>query len=122
MAATRKKANKAFDLFVSSYNAKYPNAVECMVKDRESLLAFYDFPAQHWIHLRTSNPIESTFATVRLRTAWTKGSGSRTACLTMVFKLAQCAEKKWRRLNGDALFPEVIRGTRFIDGIKEKAA
>lgn len=122
MASTRKKANKAFDLFVSSFEAKYPKAVECLVKDRENLLAFYDFPAEHWPHLRTSNPIESTFATVRLRTARTKGSGSRTACLTMVFKLAQCAEKKWRRLNGAALFPEVIRGTKFIDGIKEKAA
>jgi len=91
------------------------------VKDRDVLLAFYDFPAEHWMHLRTSNPIESVFATVRLRTTRTKGCGSRTACLTMVFKLAQCAAKKWRRLNGAALMPEVIRGTKFVDGIKDAA-
>jgi putative transposase len=121
MASTRKDATKAFNLFVETFKAKYPKAVECLVKDRDVLLAFYDFPAEHWPHLRTSNPIESVFATVRLRTARTKGSGSRTACLTMVFKLAQCAEKKWRRLNGAALMPEVIRGTKFVDGIKDAA-
>ena len=121
MASTRKDATKAFNLFVETFKAKYPKAVECLVKDRDVLLAFYDFPAEHWPHLRTSNPIESVFATVRLRTARTKGSGSRTACLTMVFKLAQCAEKKWRRLNGAALMPEVIRGTKFVDGIKAAA-
>lgn len=121
MASTRKDATKAFNLFVETFKAKYPKAVECLVKDRDVLLAFYDFPAEHWRHLRTSNPIESVFATVRLRTARTKGSGSRTACLTMVFKLAQCAEKKWRRLNGAALMPEVIRGTKFVDGIKDAA-
>lgn len=85
------------------------------MKDREALLSFYDFPAEHRTHLRTSNPIESTFATVRLRTARTKGWGSPTACLTMVVKLAQCAEKKWRCLNGATLLTDVIRGTRFID-------
>jgi putative transposase len=122
MASTREKANKAFDLFVSSFEAKYPKAVACLVKDRAVLLAFYDYPAEHWSHLRTSNPIESTFATVRQRTARTKGCGSRTACLTMVFKLAQCAEKKWRRLNGAEWFPEVIKGTKFVDGLKDKAA
>jgi transposase-like protein len=122
MAATRREASKAFDLFVQTFEAKYPKAVECLVKDREVLLTFYDFPAEHWIHLRTTNPIESTFATVRLRTARTKGSGSRTACLTMVFKLAQCAEQHWRRLNGQELIPEVIRGVKFVDGIKEIAA
>jgi transposase-like protein len=122
MAETRKEALKAFDLFVQTFEAKYPKATECLVKDREVLLTFYDFPAEHWIHLRTTNPIESTFATVRLRTARTKGSGSRTACLTMVFKLAQCAEKRWRRLNGQELIPEVIRGVKFVDGIKEIAA
>ncbi len=100
MAETRKEAQKAFDLFVKTFEAKYPKATECLAKDREVLLTFYDFPAEHWVHLRTTNPIESTFATVRLRTVQTKGSGSRTACLTMVFKLAQCAEKHWRRLNG----------------------
>jgi transposase-like protein len=122
MAATREEALKAFALFVQTFEAKYPKAVECLVKDRDVLLTFYDFPAEHWTHLRTTNPIESTFATVRLRTVRTKGSGSRTACLTMVFKLAQCAEKHWRRLNGQELIPEVIRGVKFVDGIKEKAA
>jgi transposase-like protein len=122
MAPSREKALKAFDLFVQTFGAKYPKAVECLVKDREVLLTFYDFPAEHWVHLRTTNPIESTFATVRLRTVRTKGSGSRTACLTMVFKLAQCAEKHWRRLNGQELLPEVIRGVKFVDGLKEIAA
>ena len=122
MAETRSQADKAFDLFVCSFVAKYPKAVDCLVKDRDVLLTFYDFPAEHWVHLRTTNPIESTFATVRLRTARTKGCGSRMACLTMVFKLTQCAEKHWRRLNGAALLPEVIQGVTFIDGLKEKAA
>lgn len=122
MAETHEKANEAFDLFIETFAAKYPKAVECLVKDRDVLLTFYEFPAEHWAHLRTTNPIESTFATVRLRTARTKGCGSRTACLTMVFKLVQCAEKNWRRLNGKELIPEVIRGVRFIDGVKEIAA
>ncbi len=122
MAETRQQANEAFDLFVESFEAKYPKAVTCLVKDRDVLLTFYDFPAEHWVHLRTTNPIESTFATVRLRTARTKGCGSRMACLTMVFKLARCAEKHWRRLNGAALLPEVIQGVTFVDGLKEKAA
>ncbi len=121
-AETKAVAETAFALFVTTFTAKYPKAVECLVKDREVLLTFYDFPAEHWIHLRTTNPIESTFATVRLRHRRTKGSGSRTACLTMVFKLALAAEKRWRRLNGSALLPDVIRGVRFIDGIKEIAA
>jgi len=118
MAETREAANKAFDLFVRTYEAKYPKAAGCLVKDREVLLAFYDFPAEHWIHLRTTNPIESTFATVRLRTTWTKGSGSRMACLTMVFKLMESASKKWRLLNGSQLLIEVLREARFVDGIK----
>jgi transposase-like protein len=122
MAETHHQADQAFDLFVDSFEAKYPKAVACLIKDRDVLLTFYDFPAEHWVHLRTTNPIESTFATVRLRTARTKGCGSRMACLTMVFKLAQCAEKHWRRLNGAALLPEVIQGMTFIDGLKEKAA
>jgi len=121
-AETKSDAESAFDLFVTTFAAKYPKAVECLTKDREVLLTFYDFPAQHWIHLRTTNPIESTFATVRLRHRRTKGSGSRTACLTMVFKLALAAEKRWRRLNGSALLPEVIRGVRFVDGVKDIAA
>lgn len=118
MADTREHAHEAFDLFVRTYEAKYSQAVECLKKDREALLAFYDFPAEHWIHLRTTNPIESTFATVRLRTKKTKGSGSRTACLTMVYKLMQSASKRWRLLNGSELIPEVIQGVPFIDGIK----
>jgi putative transposase len=118
MAESRVEANRAFDLFVGTYDAKYPKATECLSKDRPELLAFYDFPAEHWIHIRTTNPIESTFATVRLRHRKTKGSGSRVACLTMVFKLMQSAEKKWRLLNGAVLLPDVIAGIPFLDGIK----
>jgi len=110
MAETRAEAEKAFDLFIETFGVKYPKAVECLTRDRDVLLTFYDFPAEHWIHLRTTNPIESTFATVRLRTARTKGCGSRTACLTMVFKLARCAEKHWRKLNGSDLIAQVIGG------------
>jgi len=120
MAATKAEANKAFDLFVQTYQAKYPKAVECLCKDRDELMAFYDFPAEHWSHIRTTNPIESTFATVRLRTAKTKGSGSRIACLTMVFKLVENAQLHWRALNGSALLPDVIQGVRFIDGVRQQ--
>ena len=116
------EAEKAFDLFVETYEAKYPKATECLVKDREVLLAFYDFPAEHWVHIRTTNPIESVFATVRLRHDKTKGSGSRAACLTMVFKLMESASKSWRSLNGSPLLAEVVKGTVFIDGIREKPA
>jgi transposase-like protein len=122
MAETRAAANKAFDLFAETYRAKYPKAAECLAKDRDVLLAFYDFPAEHWSHIRTTNPIESTFAGVRLRTDKTKGSGTRIACLAMVFKLAQSAENSWRTLNGSVLLPEVIQGVRFIDGVKALAA
>jgi transposase-like protein len=118
MADTREHANQAFDWFAKTYQAKYPKAVECLAKDREVLLAFYDFPAEHWVHLRTTNPIESTFATVRLRTKRTKGSGSRIACLTMVYKLIQSASKKWKLLNGTQLLGEVLRGTTFVDGVR----
>jgi transposase-like protein len=118
MAPTKADADKAFDLFVATYEAKYPKATVCLSKDRDVLLTFYDFPAEHWIHLRTTNPIESTFATVRLRHRRTKGNGSRLACLTMVFKLMQSAQKRWRLLNGSNLLPDVIQGTQFIDGIK----
>lgn len=118
MAATRQDACKAFDDFVALYGAKYPKAVECLQKDREALLTFYDFPAEHWIHLRTTNPIESTFATVRLRHRRTKGNGSRVACLSMVFKLCQSAQKHWRALNGATLLPDVIAGVTFTDGEK----
>jgi len=122
MADTREHAHRAFDLFLATYEAKYPKACECLKKDRDALLTFYDFPAEHWIHLRTTNPIESTFATVRLRTKRTKGSGTRTACLTMVFKLMQSAEKRWRILNGSERLPDVIQGIPFIDGVKQPKA
>jgi len=121
-AETRESAEHAFDSFVEDFGVKYPKAVECLTKDRDVLLTFYDFPAEHWKHLRTTNPVESTFATVRLRHRRTKGNGSRAACLAMVFRLAQSAEKRWRRLNGHQLIPDVIRGVRFIDGIKLEVA
>src|SRR3954447_23892068 len=122
LAEGRAKAEGAFDLFVRTYEAKYPKATECLAKDRDVLLTFYDFPAEHWIHLRTTNPIESTFATARLRHRRTKGNGSRLACLTMVFKLMQSASKKWRLLNGCQLLPDVIAGVQFIDGVKPQHA
>ena len=113
---------EAFELFVKTYEAKYPKATECLRKDKEVLLTFYDFPAEQWLHIRTTNPIESVFSTVRLRHAKTKGSGNRTACLTMVFKLMESASKGWRSLNGSPLLAEVVRGTRFTDGNREKPA
>ncbi len=119
-SATKKKAEKAFDLFVEKYGAKYPKAVACLEKDREVLLTFYDYPAEHWSHLRTTNPIESTFATVRLRHRRTKGSGSRSACLAMVFKLVQAAEKKWRRLKGYQKIVLMLEGRVFKDGIMQE--
>ena len=118
----RVEANKAFDLFVSSYEAKYPKATECLAKDRMELLRFYDFPAEHWLHLRTTNGIESVLATVRLRTEKTKGSGTRVACLTMVFKLMESASRRWRVLNGSGLLNDVLKGTVFVDGIKNEDA
>jgi transposase-like protein len=121
MAPTRAEAERAFDLFVATYQAKYVKATECLEKDRAVLLTFYDFPAEHWLHLRTTNPIESTFATVRLRHRRTKGNGTRLACLTMVFKLMQSAQKRWKLLNGSKLLPDVIQGITFIDGIKSQA-
>jgi transposase-like protein len=118
MSATKADATKAMEKFAATYQAKYPKAVECLTKDKEELLAFYDFPAEHWQHLRTSNPIESTFATVRLRTSKTKGAGSRTACLAMAFKLVESAQNHWRKLNGSTLLPAVIAGAIFKDGTK----
>ena len=119
-APTRADANTAFDHFVAQYEPKYPDAVACLKKDRDVLLAFYDFPAEHWRHLRTTNPIESTFATVRLRHRRTKGNGSRVACLAMVFKLCESAAKHWRLLNGASVLPDLIAGVTFVDGEKEK--
>ena len=121
-AETKANAEKAFDLFVKTYEAKYPKAVECLVKDRGLLLTFYDFPAEHWRHIRTTNPIESTFSTVRLPTVKTKGSGSRIACLTMVFKLMESASRSWRLLNGSTHLQAVISGAKFVDGIEVKDA
>ena len=122
MAETRADAAAAFDTFLEKYQAKYPAACECLAKDRDVLLAFYDFPAEHWKHLRTTNPIESTFATIRLRHRRTKGSGSRRASLTMMFKLAQSAQKGWRRLNGHQHIVHLLKGKKFIDGIMQDAA
>lgn len=117
MAEKKTDALAAFDRFERLYGAKYPAAWECLRKDKEDLLTFYDFPAEHWIHLRTTNPIESTFATVRHRTRRTKGCGSRLATLTMVFKLAREAEKHWRKLNGSERIAQVIAGVIFADGV-----
>ena len=127
LAATEKEALKAFDRFLELYDDKYPKACTCLTKDKDALFSFYKFPAEQWAHLRTTNPIESTFATVRLRTKRTKGCGSRKATLSMVFKLVQAAEKRWRKLRGYKRIAAVIEGTIFIDGIhpkeaKEKAA
>ena len=118
MAASRQEAEKAFDYFVSAYSAKYPKAAECLSKDRDVLLTFYDFPAEHWVHLRTTNPVESTFATVRLRTNKTRGCLSRDTAFTMVFKLCLSAEKRWRRLNGSDQLAAVINEVEFRDGVR----
>ena len=122
LAPTRQDAMETYERFRHEYRAKYPKAVQCLEKDEDALFTFYDFPAEHWLHLRTTNPIESTFATVRHRTRQTKGCGSRLATLTMVFKLAIQAEKHWRRLNGYQLIPKVIEGVKFTDGVMENAA
>jgi putative transposase len=118
MAATRNDAEVAFDAFVETYAVKYDKAVDCLSKDRTTLLAFYDFPAEHWRHLRTSNPIESSFATVRHRTVRSKGCLSNKTALAMIFKLAQAAEKSWHRLRGYNQLPKIILGVKFRDGIE----
>jgi len=122
MAETRRAANQAFDAFLEKYGAKYPDACDRLKKDREELLAFYDFPAEHWKHLRTTNPIESTFATIRLRHRRTKGSGTRRTSLAMMFKLAQSAEKRWKRLNGHEQLLPLQEGKIFVDGLRQDAA
>ncbi len=121
-AETKDNANKAFDQFLEKYQAKYSGACECISKDRDVLLSFYDFPAEHWGHLRTTNPIESTFATIRLRHRKTKGNGTRRASLAMMFKLAQSASKKWKRLRGKDKIPILLKGTQFKDGIMQENA
>jgi len=122
MAETRESANKAFAAFLEKYQAKYEDACACLQKDRDVLLAFYDFPAEHWKHLRTTNPIESTFATIRLRHRRTKGSGTRKTSLAMMFKLAQAAQKRWRRLNGHEHLVLLLQGRVFVDGVLQDAA
>ena len=121
-AETKDDARKAFDNFEEKYAAKYPKAFQKLAKDKDVLLAFYDFPAEHWTHLRTTNPIESTFATIRLRHRRTKGSASRRTSLAMMFKLGRNAERRWRRLNGHDLIIHLLEGKTFIDGIMQEAA
>lgn len=118
MADTKAKAETAFDRFVTNYGAKYPKATECLTKDRAALLAFYDFPAEHWIHIRSSNVIESSFATVRHRTDRTKGCLTRDGMLAMIFKLGQSAERSWRRLRGFECLAKVVEGVKFRDGVE----
>ncbi len=122
MAETRKDAETAFDFFLAAYGSKYDKATACLAKDRDVLLTFYDFPSEHWKHVRTTNPIESTFATVRLRTYRTKGCLSRKTAMSMVFKLCQCAQKKWRKLDGSNDLAEIIRGVKFVDGERQDRA
>ena len=117
-AETKAQANQAFDRFIKTYEAKYPEAVQCLVKDRGVLLTFFEFPAEHWMHIRSTNPIESTFATVRLRTDKTRGCVSRETILSLVFKLIQSAQKRWRRIRGFKLLAEVIEGVNFTDGLR----
>ena len=117
-APDRARAQMVFDLFIATYEQKYPQAAECLAKDRKVLLIFYAFPAEHWVHIRTTNPLESTFATVRLCTDKTRGCLSRQTILTMVSKLCQSAQKRWRRLNGVQHMMDVLEGTAFEDGIR----
>ena len=120
MAETRAHAERAFERFLAAYSAKYPKATECLAKDRKSLLAFYDFPAEHWLHIRTTNPIESSFATIRHRSERTQGCASRATLLGLVFKLAMSAEKNWRRLRGFEHLADVVRGVKFVDGVRQE--
>ena len=116
LAPTKEQALVAYNSFFSLYGMKFPEACECLAKDKDVLFTFYDFPAEHWIHIRTTNPIESTFATVRLRTEKTKGCGTRLATLTMVFKLVLETKKTWKKIKGYRLIPKVLEGVTFIDG------
>ncbi len=121
MAETKKDAVVAFEAFAETYEVKYEKAVDCLTKDRDVLLAFYDFPAEHWKHLRTTNPIESTFATVRHRTIRSNGCLSNRTALAMVVKIVEAAQKTWRRLDGHNQLPKVVRGVRFADGLEVTA-
>ena len=118
MAETKKDAVAALEAFVETYQVKYDKAADCLTKDRDALLAFYDLPAEHWKHLRTTNPIESTFATVRHRTVRSKGCLSNKTALAMVFKLVEGAQKRWRRIDGHNQLPKLIQGVKFADGIE----
>ena len=118
MADSRRSAEEAVDAFIAKYGQKYPGAVDCLLRDRNALLAFYDFPAEHWVHLRTTNPVESVFATVRHRTVRTRGSLSHATALAMVFKLVLAASKTWRKLKGSNQLPKLIQGVKFTDGIE----
>lgn len=120
MAPDKAEAERHFDEFIALYGAKYPKAAECLKKDREALLTFYDFPAEHWRHIRTTNPIESTFATVRLRTDKVRSCFSAQTVLTMAFRLCQCAEKRWIRLHHPKRLAQIINGVKFFNGIEEK--
>ena len=122
MAETRQDSEKAFDTFLEKYGSKYDAACACLEKDRDVLFTFYDFPAEHWKHLRTTNPIESTFATIRLRHKRTKGSGSRRTSLAMMFKLAQSAQKGWRKLNCHEKIIPLLNGKKFVNGVQQDAA
>lgn len=119
MAPGKKEAERHFDIFIETYKDKYPKAAHCLSKDRDVLLSFYDFPSEHWCHIRTTNPIESTFATVRLRTDKVRGCFSSQTVVTMAFKLCKCAEQRWRRLRGFKKLSKVIQGVRFVDGVEE---
>ena len=118
-AETKAAANAAFAFFAETYGVKWDKAAAKLVKDRDALLTFYEYPAEHWKHIRTSNPIESTFATVRHRTKRTKGCLSRKTGLAMAFKLMMSAHKKWRKLDGQNRLPEIIQGIEFRDGIRQ---
>lgn len=120
-ADTRDQAEEAIETFASVFSPKHAKAVDCLVKDRDALLTFFDFPAEHWLHLRTSNPIESSFSTVRLRQRVTKGAGNRSKALTMAFKLLDMAQKRWHRLNAAHLLPDVLAGVRFVDGVRHQS-
>ena len=120
MAESRDEAEKAFNGFFAKYKAKYDKAADCLAKDRETLLAFYDFPAEHWKHIRTSNPIENTFATVRHRTTRAKGCLSHDTGMIMVFKLIQAAQASWRKLDGQNQLPKLIEGVKFTDGLETR--
>jgi transposase-like protein len=122
MAPGIEEAEKNFDVFVDLYGAKYPKATECLEKDRDKLLNFYSYPAEHWKHIRTTNPIESTFATVRLRTKKVRNCFSSQTVVTMAFQLCRCAEKRWQKINAVKKLAKVIEGVQFVDGVERIAA